>query len=235
MGDAYTDAKERINLMQEYIDNCSVKEIKSILSGITTKEFDELDKKYNKHWTNGQLLKKLYDNDDETVECRKQIDVLNNCLKTRSKHFVDLYEPFLSSRVRESSNVYTTVKLFEISKPNANGVIYSKDAIRQLQEKFSEKIDKSTCFGSLENDSSFSKNCVDLSKASHSIERVYSDEQFLMADIKFLDTHSAKLLQSLKDSVIFMPRMLGTIHNNEVVEIADVITIDAMYKPTKLN
>lgn len=229
MGDAYTDAKERINLMQEYIDNCSIDEIKSILSGITNDKFDELDDRYNKHWTNGQLLKKLYDNDDEFVERRKQIEILNNFLKTRSEYFVNLYEPFLSNRVRESSNVYKTVRLLEIGKPDSNNVIYSKEAIKQLEEKFSEKIDKFNCFGSLGNDSSYFDNCVNLSKVSHSIERVYSDEQFLMADIKILDTPSGKLLQSLKDSAIFVSSSIGTISNNEVVEIVDVITIDAMY------
>jgi hypothetical protein len=69
---------------------------------------------------------------------------------------------------------------------------------------------------------------VDLSKASHTIDKVYIKEDIVFADATFLQNQNGKTALSMLEHgfAVMRPRCIGTINADHEVEVKQVIAFD---------
>lgn len=113
-----------------------------------------------------------------------------------------------------------------------NGKVYRRDYIRSERRLSDVKtpIESPIVCGELGHPDNFD---ITFKNISHVIENVKIDNQYLVADIKVLDTNKGKELKSLIEQgtdIVFRPRLTGTINENKEVEIDALFTFDAILK-----
>ena len=124
-----------------------------------------------------------------------------------------------------------TQKILKFDVLNLNGRIYTKEsiskAIKDVRNKTKEMGVFYGCLGYPEDDKfRFALN------VSHSIEKIYIRNNILFAKISILNTESSKILKDNIDSYVFRPRMIGNVDENNICQVDDIISIDAILKDT---
>lgn len=138
-------------------------------------------------------------------------------------------------KIREAKSVIREIPLLEIGVPNSVGHIYTKksaDKIAEILEKrkfFTGKL----VHAFLDNDSYQTK----LEEASHIIDHMFIDDNFIVAVVKFRNTRNGKdALKIFSDGLaIFRPTIRGEIdkETSEIV-VNDVISVDLIPVNDKL-
>ena len=110
-------------------------------------------------------------------------------------------------------------QLMKLNYMNQNGRIYNSKLLQPLLNK--------KYFGEISHPGTPN---VDLSKISHEISNLRIEEDILYGDVNVLDTPQGKKLNKILSEVIFRPRALGNINEQNVVENFELIAFDAIPK-----
>lgn len=121
-----------------------------------------------------------------------------------------------------------TFKVIEIGKLNLNNRIYDDKAANIIVETFKSKPPK-TMLGELEHPNHFD---VSLKMVSHMIEDIRIEENWVIADIKILNTPMGKAAKQCIDNLVLSPRSAGTIDENNIVQLKKFFTLDLISKET---
>jgi hypothetical protein len=71
-----------------------------------------------------------------------------------------------------------------------------------------------------------------LERVSHQIENLEIEGDTLFAEIKILDTPRGEELKTLLDGVVFRPRIIGQLLDDNTVRVDNLISFDAIHKET---
>jgi len=98
-----------------------------------------------------------------------------------------------------------------LDKPNRNGRIYTKELFENnvLNDKIvNEKLLTHSLFGEFE--PSYSGCCIDASRISHSVSKLYIEDDKVKADIDILDTSQGQLLlKAINNGCSIHPVLVG--------------------------
>ena len=114
---------------------------------------------------------------------------------------------------------------------NLNGRMYTDECLEQMVAQFKQKVsDGVQMFGELGYPESTS--FTSLERVSHQVENLQVEGDTLFAEIKVLDTPRGKELKTLLDGVVFRPRMIGHVLEDNTVRVDTLISFDAILKET---
>ena len=121
--------------------------------------------------------------------------------------------------------IYANVK-------NANGRIYTQEAIDTIKNQYSDLVSNRRALGELGHPDRDGFNSVSLTNASHMLDAMYQEGDILFGDIKILQTPSGKILKEscLENEIVFRPRSTGSVEVNGEVHIQQIISFDAILK-----
>ena len=114
---------------------------------------------------------------------------------------------------------------------NLNGRMYTDECLEQMMTQFKQKVaEGNPMFGELgyPEETSFTS----LERVSHQIENLEIEGDTLFAEIKILDTPRGEALKTLLDGVVFRPRMIGHLLDDNTVRVDNLISFDAILKET---
>ena len=124
------------------------------------------------------------------------------------------------------------IPVLKIGVSNGNDRIYTRDAAKEIVAQYKKNLkDNKPMLGELQHPSytdGRSFDAIDLSKASHTIDKVYIKEDIVFADATFLQNQNGKTALSMLEHgfAVMRPRCIGTINANHEVEITSVIAFD---------
>ena len=124
------------------------------------------------------------------------------------------------------------IPVLKIGVSNGNDRIYTRDAAKVIVAQYKKNLkDNKPMLGELQHPSyadGRSFDAIDLSKASHTIDKVYIKEDIVFADATFLQNQNGKTALSMLEHgfAVMRPRCIGTINANHEVEITSVIAFD---------
>ena len=124
------------------------------------------------------------------------------------------------------------IPVLKIGVTNGNDRIYTKDTAKEIVTQYKKNIkDNKPMLGELQHPSypdGGSFNVVDLSKVSHTIDKVYIKEDIVFADVTFLQNSNGRTaLNMLEHGIAVMrPRCMGTINKDHEVEVSELISFD---------
>ena len=114
---------------------------------------------------------------------------------------------------------------------NLNGRMYTDECLEQMVAQFKQKVSNGVqMFGELGYPESTS--FTSLERVSHQVENLQVEGDTLFAEIKVLDTPRGKELKTLLDGVVFRPRMIGHVLEDNTVRVDNLISFDAILKET---
>jgi hypothetical protein len=127
-----------------------------------------------------------------------------------------------------------TYKLLRFNVENLNHRIYTREEVCPHLEYLNERAKSNQLYGQIGYPENFE---LSLTKASHKIEKIYVDGDYLMADIEILDTKEGNLLKDMmkefgEDSIVFRTRSAGVINEQKIVVLKEIITVDAVNTDT---
>lgn len=106
---------------------------------------------------------------------------------------------------------------------NLNKRIYTKDSITNLSD-IQDLASKGALYGQL----GYGNNTIiDMINVSHVFTNLKITKYEIIGTLEILDTVNGNLLKQLIDSMVFRPRSIGTVDNNNIVD-AELITFDAV-------
>ena len=116
------------------------------------------------------------------------------------------------------------------NKPNANGRVYTPEAIDKMVELFNER--EMPMYGQVGYPQDILGVPVfdtSLQKVSHIVSSIKKVDGYLVGDIKILDTPYGKHLQRLIKGVVFRPRSAGTVDvETGIINIHKIYSFDAI-------
>ena len=124
------------------------------------------------------------------------------------------------------------IPVLKIGVSNGNDRIYTRDAAKEIVAQYKKNLkDNKPMLGELHHPSyadGRSFDAIDLSKASHTIDKVYIKEDIVFADATFLQNQNGKTALSMLEHgfAVMRPRCIGTINANHEVEVTAVIAFD---------
>lgn len=114
---------------------------------------------------------------------------------------------------------------------NLNGRMYTDECLEQIVTQFKQKVsDGVPMFGELGYPES--ADFTSLDRVSHQVENLQVEGDTLFAEIKILDTPKGKELKTLLHGVVFRPRMIGHVLEDNTVRVDTLISFDAILKDT---
>jgi hypothetical protein len=114
---------------------------------------------------------------------------------------------------------------------NLNGRMYTDECLEQMVAQFKQKVSNGVqMFGELGYPESTS--FTSLERVSHQVENLQVEGDTLFAEIKVLDTPRGKELKTLLDDIVFRPRMIGHVLEDNTVRVDNLISFDAILKET---
>lgn len=123
-----------------------------------------------------------------------------------------------------------TFKVIEIGKLNKNNRIYNKETATQIVETFKSKA-KDCMFGEEGHPEYFDTS---LSKATHVVKDIRIEGNYVVADIKLLNTasgnHVKSIMEEFPDYYSLSPRSAGTIDEKNTVNLKKFFTLDLIPK-----
>lgn len=125
-----------------------------------------------------------------------------------------------------SENIIVTRELIPFNKKNLNDRIYKQENIVNL-DSLMDKSNNKMLIGELGHPEHFD---VSLTNVSHSVEKLWIENDTLMGTIKVLDTPRGKILGSMIDDVVFRPRSAGTVNEDGICEMVRIFSFDAIPK-----
>lgn len=120
-----------------------------------------------------------------------------------------------------------TYKLMKLGVKNLNERIYTKEDVEPRIKELKEKMLDILLYGELGYPDTFD---VSMSNASHVIEDLYIEDDFVYGRIKTLSIHKGTELQKRLDenSIVFRPRGSGTVREDGTVDLKQIFTFDAV-------
>lgn len=115
---------------------------------------------------------------------------------------------------------------------NLNGRIYTDECLEQIVTQFKQKVSEGIpMFGEFgyPEETSF---VTSLERVSHQVLNLEVEGDTLFAEIKILDTTKGDELKTLLDCVVFRPRMIGRVLDDNTVRVESLISFDAILKET---
>jgi len=126
------------------------------------------------------------------------------------------------------NKIYKKV-LIPLDIKNKNGRIYTKKNLEtHVQEFIDRKNTLMVIYGEFDHPDIFDTS---LSRISHTIENIWFEGNKLMGEVRILNTHYGKELQSLIDEdieVVFRPRSAGSVDSMGYVHLKKLFTFDAI-------
>jgi hypothetical protein len=125
-----------------------------------------------------------------------------------------------------------TTELLKIGEKNLNGRIYTEEAVNEMVNQFMWKRNTNgVFFGQM----GFPEDMdVSLSKVSHSVERIWVENNTLYGEIRILDTPEGNkirdIMAEVDRSVVFRSRSTGSVNEDGTVNIEKLISFDAIPK-----
>ena len=139
-------------------------------------------------------------------------------------------------KIREAKSVIREVPLMEIGVPNSVGNIYTKKSVNKIFEILEEKkffmgelVGLHLNDGEYETWNSKYHYLVKLEEASHIIDHLFIEDNFIMAVVKFRNTRNGKeALKIFSDGLAsFRATIKGNVdRETSEILIHDVITVD---------
>jgi hypothetical protein len=109
--------------------------------------------------------------------------------------------------------------------------MYTDECLEQMVAQFKQKVSNGVqMFGELGYPESTS--FTSLERVSHQVENLQVEGDTLFAEIKVLDTPRGKELKTLLDDIVFRPRMIGHVLEDNTVRVDNLISFDAILKET---
>jgi hypothetical protein len=125
----------------------------------------------------------------------------------------------------------TLVKKYDGVTPNANGVIYSPEALKKAVDEHQNLAGSGKWLGGTFLNGDFQKYPLPLSEVSHVVREVSMDGDIVQAQIELLDTPRGKFLQSMIEAGQ-KPTMgiaaLASVEEDDTVRNMDLSTIDVI-------
>lgn len=125
-----------------------------------------------------------------------------------------------------------TTELLKIGEKNLNGRIYTEEAVNEMVNQFTWiRNTNGVFFGQM----GFPEDLdVNLSKVSHSVERIWVENNTLYGEIRILDTPEGNkirdIMAEVDRSVVFRSRSTGSVNEDGTVNIEKLISFDAIPK-----
>lgn len=119
--------------------------------------------------------------------------------------------------------------LLKADEVNLNGRMYTQEALKQMVESYKEKIQNGSAFGELGYPS---ETFTALDNVSHKITDISIEDKTLFGTIEILDTPKGEELKNIIDNVVFRPRLIGHVLEDNTVKIDTLISFDAIDKET---
>ena len=117
-----------------------------------------------------------------------------------------------------------TFMVLQLDIPNRNGNVYTKKSIEEAISKF-----KIPSFGAF-----MDNGPADIDNFSHVVNRVWIENDVVMATVKTIDTPKGKVLRNLLDvdAVEFRTSGTGRVDENGIVSDYTMISVSAVAKGT---
>lgn len=119
-------------------------------------------------------------------------------------------------------------KVVEADKPTLNGSIYPKHVLEENVRRLQESINQRLLMGEI---GPAEDSIIRFSNISHSITKMWWEDNTLMAEAITLQTPAGKLIKSLINdgvTVRLAPRGVGSRNNNVISDNYKLITLDAV-------
>jgi hypothetical protein len=132
-----------------------------------------------------------------------------------------------------SSDKIMTIAIAQADVPNLIGNVYTKEAISKMYEKTKEAIDKGFFGGVLISEGSDHQigKVIDLSRVTHHVTNVDIIDNFLVADVSFIETKEGELAKNLVLTAtgVLRPTILGSLDSiTREIDIDNVISFDVI-------
>lgn len=123
---------------------------------------------------------------------------------------------------------FTTWRILRANVPNSNGNVYSLDVIKQAVDKFQKEGNKIVGHIGMLNDSE-----THLNEASHIVNGLKIDGEYLVAEIEVLNTLNGKILQKMMQSSKVAFRCFGAA--NGIIDSNGFFNVEKDYELISVN
>lgn len=136
--------------------------------------------------------------------------------------------PFKKKKVdNKMESKFLEIPVIRIGKPNSIGNVYTLQSINDILEDFKEK--GSQIYGSIVGDQNFKTQ--DLSKITHVVEKIFIEDDFLLARARFFDTQLGTEAYKMLDQGLAMlrPTISGFVDSqtNEII-VHELVSFDIL-------
>ncbi len=124
-----------------------------------------------------------------------------------------------------------TVPVLRSNVINLNGRMYTTECLHQMVETFKQNTaDGTAMFGEIGYPEE--RLFTSLEQVSHQVLNLNVEGTTLFGEIQVLDTPQGNMLETLLDSVVFRPRLIGHIQEDNTVRVDQLISFDAINADT---